>query len=122
MSQVESYRDLGVWQRAMTLTEEVYKLSEAFPPREQYGMTAQLRRAAVSVVANVAEGHSRGTRKDYAHFISMAKGSLAEVETYLILAGRLHLADREVIRPVWLLAEEVSKMLTTLHHRLLESQ
>ncbi len=120
MSQVESYRDLLVWQRAMTLIEEVYRVSETFPTREQYGLTAQLRRACVSVAANVAEGHTRGSRKDYAHFVSMARGSLAEVETYLILIGRLKLADREEIKPLWQLAQEVSKMLTTLHHRLIE--
>jgi len=118
VSQVESYRDLVVWQRAMTLVEEVNKLSETFPTREQFGISSQLRRASVSVAANIAEGHSRGTRKDYVHFISMAKGSLAEVETYLILAGRLKLAERYALTPVWHLAAEVSKMLTTLHHKL----
>ena len=102
----------------MTLIEAVYQLSDTFPTREQYGMTSQLGRACVSIAANVAEGHSRGTRKDYAHFISIARGSLAEVETYLILAGRLSLASRESLTPVWHLAEEVSKMLTALHHRL----
>jgi four helix bundle protein len=107
-----------VWQKAMTLIEEVYRLTEAFPSREQYGITSQIRRASVSIAANVAEGHARATRKDYAHYVSMAKGSLAEVETYLILAGRLNLATREQLNPVWHLSEEVSKMLTTLHHRL----
>ncbi|WP_374688361.1 four helix bundle protein [Promineifilum sp.] len=120
MTQVSSYRDLVVWQKAMTLAEEVYRLSESFPSREQYGLTSQLRRAAVSVAANLAEGHSRATRKDYNHFVSIAMGSLAEVETYLILAGRLKLADKEVLTPLWHLAQEVSKMLTALHHRLQE--
>ncbi len=118
MAQVESYRDLVVWQRAMTLIEEVYKLSSTFPKQEQFGITSQVRRACISIAANIAEGHSRGTRKDYAHFISMARGSLAEVETYLILAGRLKLANRDDLTPTWHLAEEVSKMLTALHHRL----
>ena len=122
MSQVASYRDLVVWQKAMLLTEEVYRLSEGFPSREQYGITSQLRRATVSVAANLAEGHSRATRKDYAHFVSISKGSLAEVETYLILAGRLELATREQITPAWHLAREVSKMLTALHQRLTEHE
>jgi four helix bundle protein len=102
----------------MTLIEEVYRLSDAFPTREQFGITSQLRRACVSIAANIAEGHSRGTRKEYAHFISIARGSLAEVETYLILAGRLKLSNREGLTPIWQLAQEVSKMLTALHHKL----
>ena len=120
MSEVTSYRDLVVWQKAMTLTEKIYRLSEEFPTREQYGLTSQLRRASVSVAANLAEGHARATRKDYAHFVSMAMGSLAEVETYLILADRLQIAPREQLAPIWHLAQEVSKMLNVLHHRLKE--
>jgi len=104
----------------MALTEAVYRLSEGFPTREQYGLTSQLRRASVSIAANLAEGHARATRKDYAHFVSMAMGSLAEVETYLILAGRLQIAAREQLTPAWQLAQEVSKMLNVLHHRLTE--
>ena len=118
MGNVESYRDLVVWQKAMALAEEVYRLSESFPARERFGIASQLRRAAVSVAANLAEGHSRATRKDFAHFVSMSKGSLAEVETYLILSGRLAFVGRDQLAPVWLLAQEVGRMLTTLHHRL----
>ena len=115
MSQAASYRSLAVWQKAMTLIEEVYKLSEGFPGREQYGLTSQLRRASVSIAANLAEGHARATKKDYAHFVSMARGSLAEVETYLILAGRLQLATKDQLTPIWHLAQEVGKMLNVLH-------
>ena len=104
----------------MALTEEIYRLSEAFPKQEQYGLTSQLRRASVSVAANLAEGHSRATRKDYNHFVSMSQGSLAELETYLILAGRLKLLDRERLEPVWRLSQEVGRMLTVLHRRLAE--
>jgi four helix bundle protein len=117
-----SYRDLLVWQKAMLLTEEVYRLSETFPNREQFGLTSQVRRAAVSVAANIAEGHARATRKDYAHFVSMSRGSLAEVETYLILAGRLKFADKEGLTPIWRLAQEVGRMLNALHQRLLKPE
>ena len=122
MSQAASYRSLAVWQKAMTLIEEVYKLSEGFPGREQYGLTSQLRRASVSIAANLAEGHARATKKDYAHFVSMARGSLAEVETYLILAGRLQLATKDQLTPIWHLAQEVGKMLNVLHHRLTQQE
>ncbi len=119
-SPVESYRDLVVWQKAMALAEDIYRLSHSFPTQEQFGMTSQLRRAAVSVAANLAEGHARATRKDFVHFVSIAKGSLAEVETYLILASRLHFSEKEQLTPIWLLAQEVGRMLTTLHHRLID--
>ncbi len=122
MSQAASYRSLAVWQKAMILIEEVYKLSEGFPRLEQYGITSQLRRASVSIAANLAEGHARATKKDYAHFVSMARGSLAEVETYLILAGRLQLAAKDQLTPIWHLAQEVGKMLNVLHHRLTQQE
>jgi four helix bundle protein len=85
---IRSHKDLIVWQRALNLAEQVYAISAAFPRQEMYRMVDQLTRAAVSVPANIAEGHARGTRKD-AHFISIAQGSLAETETYLLLAARL---------------------------------
>ena len=122
MSQAASYRDLVAWQKAMTLTEEAYRLSESFPGREQYGITSQLRRASVSIAANLAEGHARATRKEYARFVSMARGSLAEVETYLILASRLELASKDQLTPIWHLTQEVGKMLNVLHHRLKEQE
>ena len=120
MSQAASYRELVAWQKAMDLTVEVYRLSETFPGHEKYGLTAQVRRASASIAANLAEGHARATKKDYAHFVSMARGSLAEVETYLILAGRLQLATKDQLTPIWFLAQEVGKMMNALHHRLTE--
>lgn len=118
MTELASYRDLVVWQKAMALAEAVYRLSDTFPGREQFGITSQLRRAAVSIAANLAEGHARATRKDFAHFVSMSRGSLAEVETYLILVGRLQLADRQALAPIWHQAQEVGRMLNVLHQRL----
>lgn len=111
---VRSHKDLVVWQKAMDLAEQVYAISAAFPREERYGMVDQLTRAAVSVPANIAEGHARGTRKDYAHFISIAQGSLAETETYLLLAARLKYIAPAALEGALGLLSEVSKMLAAL--------
>jgi four helix bundle protein len=83
------YRDLRVWQLAMDLAQEVYKATERFPSRERFGLIDQLRRAAVSVPSNIAEGKGRRTRADFSMFLYHARGSLLEVETQLLLAKRL---------------------------------
>jgi four helix bundle protein len=88
MGKVEAHRDLIVWQKAMDMVVEVYRLANRFPHSELYRLTSQITRAAVSVPANIAEGNARGTVKDYAHFLSIAKGSLMETETFLMLAIR----------------------------------
>ena len=118
MTEVRSHKDLIVWQKSMDLAEHVYKLTALFPATEKYGMVAQLTRAAASIPANIAEGHARSTRKDYAHFVSMAKGSLAEVETFLLLCERLGFVSPAMLPPTMLLVEEVGKMLSTLRARL----
>ena len=84
-----SYRDLRVWQQSMDLAEEIYRLTEGFPKHELYGLTSQLRRAAVSVASNIAEGKGRQTDKDFVNFLYHARGSLLEVETQIELARRL---------------------------------
>ncbi len=81
MVKIESYRDLIVWQQGMELAADVYRVVKLLPKTEEYRLTSQLLRAAASVPANLAEGHARGTRKDYAHYVSIARGSLAEIET-----------------------------------------
>jgi four helix bundle protein len=89
MAKVESHQDLIVWQKAMRLAVEAFRLTATFPRSEEYRMTAQITRAAASVPSNIAEGHARGTRRDYANFLAIAKGSLAETETFLLLALEL---------------------------------
>lgn len=120
MARIESYRDLVVWQKGMDLAAEAYRLAGIMPKAEQFRLTAQLLRAAASVPANIAEGHSRGTRKDYANFVSIARGSLAEVETFLILAVKVGLLKEPDVGTAISLATEVSKMLTVLWNRLRE--
>ncbi|MET0397491.1 MAG: four helix bundle protein [Longimicrobiaceae bacterium] len=114
-----SHRDLVVWQKAMEMTVQVYQLTASFPATETYRLTSQVTRSAMSVPANIAEGNARGTTRDYAHFVSIAKGSLMETETFLLLAVRLGYLPEEKCAPTLDLITEVSKMLTTLRSRLL---
>ena len=116
---VDSFRDLDVWQKALDLAELVYRLSARFPPPEQFGLRAQMRRAAVSVSSNIAEGTGRFSTRDYARHVSIARGSVAEIESQLEVAVRLGYVDREAIAPTLALADEISRMLRSLRLRLL---
>ncbi len=89
MEPVRSYRDLTVWQRSMTLAELVYAATSQFPKSELYGLVSQMRRAAISIPSNIAEGHSRISTGGYVQFLGIARGSLAELETQIELAKRL---------------------------------
>ena len=94
---MKSFRELRVWQAAMNLVEKVYLLTRKFPKEETYGLLSQIRRAAVSIPSNIAEGHTREHIKEYLHHLSMAQASLAELETQVEIAGRLkYLASDEL--------------------------
>jgi four helix bundle protein len=121
MTKVESHRDLIVWQKAMDLAVLIYQLAGKLPPSESYRLVAQMTRAAASVPANVAEGNARATRRDYANFLAIAKGSLMETETFVMLAVRLKYVSQKDAEGVLVLITEVSKMLTALRSRLLSS-
>lgn len=111
---LKSYRELEVWQRSMDLVVDVYRLTRAFPGDERYGLTSQVRRAAVSVPANIAEGYERTHRGDYLRHLSIARGSLAEVETHLAIATRLKLVQREETLETWNSTQEIGRMLRRL--------
>ncbi len=111
---IRTYRDLEVWQRAMDLVEIAYRLTKTLPTEERYGLKSQIQRAAVSIPANIAEGHGRIHRKEYVHHLSIARGSLMEVETHLAIAVRLKLLDRDKVLPAWDLAQQVGKLLNGL--------
>lgn len=91
----EGFKQLNVWQKAYELTLDIYKITAAFPKNETYGLTSQLRRAAASVPANIAEGYERNHRKEYVQFLYVAKGSLGEVETFLLLASDLKYLSKD---------------------------
>jgi four helix bundle protein len=121
MAGIQSYRDLTVWQKAMDLAVAMYALANQLPAVERYGLRAQMTRAAASVPANIAEGNARATRKDYAHFLSIARGSVVETETYLALAVRLGFLRDQDVQPSLRLTTEVGKMLTALRRSLLHT-
>ncbi len=108
------YRDLKVWRLAMELAEDVYKLCTEFPKHEVYGLTSQLQRAAVSIPSNIAEGQARNSSKEFSHFLGIARGSLAELETQIMLAQRLGYIGAEKVDLVLGKAEEIAKMLKGL--------
>ena len=116
--EVRSYKDLVLWQKAMDMTEAVYRVSGELPQDERFGLISQIRRAAVSVPANIAEGHQRASTKDFLRFLSIASGSLAEVETLVELAFRLHSIQTTSVADVAGRADEVGRMLRSLQKRL----
>ena len=111
---IQTYRDLEVWQRSMDLVEEIYQQTRQFPKEELYGLTSQIRRAVVSVPANIAEGYGRIHRKEYIHHLSIARGSLWEVETLLQLAVRLTYVERNQGMKLWDRLQEVGRLLNGL--------
>jgi four helix bundle protein len=105
---------LKVWQEAMSVAERVYRVTSCFPKDEVYGMTSQIRRAAVSIAANVAEGHGRENSGSFIQFLRVSQGSLKELETHLLLAARVGLVTTEEIEPVLRQCDELGRMLRGL--------
>ncbi len=118
MSTLKSYRDLEVWKKSINWAETIYLASKAFPPEERFGLTSQVRRAAVSVPSNIAEGAARSGTGEYLQSLSVASGSLAEAETQLILANRLDMLPKVPLEDLLRQAEEISKMLGGLKRSL----
>lgn len=112
MSEIKTYRDLIAWQKAMTLAEQVYLMTREMPGDERFGLTAQMRRAAVSIPSNIAEGHARQSTSDYLRFLKIARGSVAELCTQMTLAVRLQLVPANPATAQ--LADEVDRILQGL--------
>ena len=114
MTYVRSYRDLMVWQKSIDLTVRTYELTRRFPAEERYGLTSQMRRAAASVPANIAEGRERRTTGEFLQFLGIARGSLAEIETFLTLSERLGLCQSETSDSLLGDCAEINRMLEGL--------
>jgi len=108
---IKSYRDLDVWQHSMALVESCYKLTGRFPKNELYGLTSQLQRAAVSIPANIAEGRQRQHTKEFIQHLSIACGSLAELETHIEIAERLNYIDESQLESLFVETTKIGKML-----------
>ena len=111
---MKGHRDLMVWQKAMTLVTDVYRVTRGFPKDELYGLTAQLRRAAVSIPSNLAEGHGRNSRREFHHFVGQARGSLTELETQLEIATNLGYLPQANASELLAKASEIARMLNGL--------
>jgi four helix bundle protein len=107
---VRNYRDLIVWQKAMDLVEMVYKATHTFPSEEMFGLKSQLRRAAVSVPSNIAEGQGRHTTREFLHFLSISNGSLREIETQILIAGRLNYLPENQCTQMLELANQIGRL------------
>ncbi len=112
---VRSYRDLIVWREAMDLAVACHRLVDCFPESERYGLALQVRRAAISIPANIAEGRSRFGTREFARFVSIARGSLAELETHILLAQRLGYVESARTAPILARTAETGRMLSALH-------
>lgn len=113
-SEIQSYRDLRVWQKGMEVAESGYVITREFPKDEMYGMTSQMRRASASIVANIAEGYGREYRAEYVQFLRIAQGSLKELETHLLLSVRVKLATSQAVNPILSECESLGRMLRSL--------
>ena len=115
---VGGYKDLTVWQKAITLVKRVYQVTSTFPSEERFGLVSQMRRAAVSIPSNIAEGQARHTTGEFIQGISHAEGSLAELDTQLSIAAELEFCLQAVATDVFALLSEVRKMLNALRRTL----
>jgi four helix bundle protein len=111
---VSDYKELIAWQRAMDLVVDVYQLTQCFPVDERFGLTNQLRRAAVSIPSNIAEGQGRGLTRDFQHFVGISNGSRQEVETQLLIAARLGFANEQHVFGLLQRIEELGRILSGL--------
>lgn len=114
MGEIKSFRDLVVWQKAIALVKEIYRLVKLLPKEELYALSDQMRRAVVSVPSNIAEGYGRNSKKDYGRFLSISLGSVYELQTQLIVCCELEFLRPDDVRSAMDLITEISKMLNAL--------
>jgi four helix bundle protein len=119
---INTFRDLIVWQKSMSLVTEVYKASANFPPDERFGLTSQLRRCVVSIPSNIAEGFGRDTTNDYLRFLGIAKGSLYEAQTQIEIGRNLQFIEDSRFSTLLEQAREIERMLTSMIRKIKEGQ
>jgi len=115
------YKKLKVWQKAMQLVIHVYKATKDFPKHEQYGLISQMRRSAISVPSNIAEGHGRNSEKEIMRFLDIARGSIYELDTQIEISRQLHFLDTQEFNIIFNLLDEVSRMLSGLRNSKLKT-
>jgi four helix bundle protein len=122
IKKTQDYKDLVVWQKGIALAKLIYRLTQSFPSAEKFGLIAQMRRAAVSVPSNLAEGQARRTTGEFVQFISHAEGSVAELDTQLILSIELEVCEHARVAAAFELIGELRRMLNGLRRKLLARQ
>ena len=115
---IANYRDLQVWQKAMGVAEHIYRITESFPKHQLYGLTSQMQRAVVSICSNIAEGHNRRSTKEFLYFIRIAQGSLAELETQLLLSHRFNYVNKADLDIILTESTSIGKMLWAMSVKL----
>jgi four helix bundle protein len=115
---IKNYKDLDIWKRSIGVVENIYKISKNFPKEEMYGLTSQLRRSAVSIPSNIAEGFARFSNKEYKHFLFISLGSCAELSTQIIIALRLEYFENKEADKLLNEIDEISKMTMSLIKKL----
>jgi four helix bundle protein len=118
MSEIKDFKDLIIWQKGMDIAEKCYYLTKYFPKEELYGMVQQIRRASVSIPANIAEGYGRTSPGDYARFLNISQGSINELQTHLILCQRVGLCEEADIKSIISLLLEETRMISSLLKKL----
>jgi four helix bundle protein len=118
MSTIKSFRDLFIWQKSMNLVTVIYEVSSKFPSQEMYGLTSQIRRSAISIPSNIAEGYGRNSTGDYKRFLQIAVGSLFEFQTQIEIAFNLHYLSKEVFDDLLRTCNDLDKMLYSLIQKL----
>ena len=119
---MHKYQDLKIWSKRIDLVVDVYKVSAEFPKEEKYGLISQMRRCAVSIPSNIAEGAGRNSDKEFCHFLSVANGSSYELETQVIVANRLELLSKELCEDLCQQLNEIQKMNYSLQQRLTQTE
>ncbi len=114
-NKIHSFRDLKVWQKGIELVKEVYNTTREFPKEELYSLTSQMRRAAISIPSNIAEGFRRRFGKEQKQFLNIALGSCAELETQIVIAKELEYIDEETAKKFWELLDHISRMIVNLN-------
>ncbi len=115
---MHNYKEMKIWQKSRTLVKVVYEISKILPKEELYGLTSQIRRAVISIPANIAEGAGRGTDRDFRHFLDISRGSLFELDTLLILSNDLGYISESELNPVLENISEIIKMMVSFQSRL----
>lgn len=118
MNEIKSYKDLLIWQKGITIVKLIYQIVKTFPQDEIYSLSSQIKRASVSIPSNIAEGYGRNTDKSFSHFLNIARGSLFEIETQLIIAKELgFITDDKLFQEILIQIEEESKMINSFFQK-----